>query len=81
MKEQNNYPWLSVDGHESKKYYYIPEPTKALEFGFFRLEDTGEVFKVTGTKPMVQPMCLEFEKNTDNLIYQGEMPVAKVVKK
>lgn len=75
MKESDNYPYAKINDI----YYYIPHPIKALEFGFFRLEDTGEVFKVTGVKPNVMPTCLDFEKNESNLIYQGEMPIAKRV--
>jgi len=77
--ESENYPWLTLDQHKSKKYYYITSPLEALKFGYFKLEDTDEVYKVTGVKQNVMPMCLDFEKNTDEILFTGEIPVAKIV--
>ena len=71
-----NYPLLKVDGN----VYYIPNPKEALKFGFFHLEDTGKIFKVTGIQKNVLPACLEFEEFTGNMVYQGTMPVAKIAK-
>jgi len=80
--ESENFGWLSVDKHKSGKYYYIPNSIFTLSFGYFKLEDTGEVFKVTGVKYNVQPMCLDFEKNTDEILFTGdEIPIAKMVPK
>ena len=75
MKESDNYPHLKIEG----KLYYIPNPLDALERGFFKLKDTGEIFKVNGIVPNVQPGCLAFEKYEGNLVYQFELPVAKRV--
>jgi hypothetical protein len=68
MHECQNYGWLTVDNHKSKKYYYLTDSLDALEIGYFQLEDTGEVFKVTGINHNVMPMCLDFEKNTDEIV-------------
>ena len=69
--EAQNYGWLTVDKHKASKYYYLPGTLEALDFGYFKLEDTGEVFKVTGIKPNVMPMCLDFEKTDENEIECG----------
>ena len=78
MKESDNYAHFKIDGN--KNSYYLPNAREALRRGFFCLEDTRETFRVTGKKENVQPDCLEFEKFEGNLIFHGEIPVAKVVK-
>jgi len=77
--ESENYPWLRIDKHESGIYYYITNPMEALNFGYFKLEDTEEVYKVTGVKQNVQPMCLDFKRNTDEILLPDDIPLAKKV--
>jgi hypothetical protein len=78
---QNSYPWAKING----KMYYIPEPLKAEKFGFFQLEDTKEVFKVTGWHKNVQPFCLKFEQAAADGLkeipnHAKFMPKARLVK-
>ena len=76
MKEQDNYPWMTLESGT----YYIPDPLSALKLGYFQLEDTGEIFKVTGINENVQPMCLKFERYPFPTTELLSIPVAKKVK-
>ena len=81
MKEHLNYGWFSVDGlnkeGEADKYYYLTDAAKALSVGYFKTEDTNEVFKVTGYRMNTCPIALIFEKT--NIVPNFKIPVAKVV--
>jgi hypothetical protein len=56
IMESMLYPHTTING----KSYYIPNPKEALRRKAFKLEDTEQVFIVTGVHKNVQPMCLKY---------------------
>jgi hypothetical protein len=75
-RDQRNYPWAKIDG----KLYFIPSPYRVMTFGFFQLEDTRDVYEVTGVHETIQPMCLKFKKSLFPVALLDFVPWAKLVK-
>lgn len=71
-----NYPWFNVG---NDKLYYLPNSRKAYKKGFFILDDTKQIFMITGIMKNVRPTCFEFEECKDMVIDKDDIPIAFVV--
>lgn len=77
MKDNpDNYPWYTIGG----KVYYLVDSQVAYNRGFFILEDTKEIIRVTGIVMNVMPTCLKFERTGSYTTNENLYPIAKVTR-